>query len=136
MRANCFTSDTKVTTSFGDIEIGSITEGIKVMTRQGFRRVTRHVMIGDRKVHKYHIAFEDKEGIDVVCTETQRFKTDMGDVPIKYIAEGMYLYRRDIGDFMKVLFIGSEFVGYDFCYDIEVADEHEYYANGLLVKSI
>lgn len=136
MRANCFTSDTKVTTSAGDKEIGTLKEGCKVMTRQGFRKVVRHSVIGDRKVFRYFIVFEDKKSVTIKCTETHKFKTDLGDVPAKYLNEGMYLYRKDVGDLMKITFIGASFEGYDMCYDIEVADEHEYFAEGILVKSV
>lgn len=136
MKANCFSGDTEVLTSFGLKRIDSIKEGDKIVTRQGYKKATRCILAGDRKVKRWTIIYEDKVTASITCTEMHKMFTDLGWIPIKCVTEGMYMCRKDCDDLVKVSFIGSDDMGYDFCYDLEVADEHEYYANGLLVRSI
>lgn len=133
---DCLISNTLVLTSYGKKTLGTLKEGDKIATRQGYRKVTRFCITGNKKVSRYHIIFEDKVGIDIIGTDSHRVFTDLGWVPLRYISEGMYLSRKDAEDLLKVSFVIREEIGIDLCYDIEVADEHEYYANEILVKSI
>lgn len=134
----CFKGDTLVVTSQGDKRIDEIKAGDLVLTRKGFKKVTRAWCSGVKDC----IDLTMDNGNHIVCTPDHRFITAQDEeIEAKDITPTTdllnYANMKD-GDVLfslgHVKHTESDLEKQK-VYDIEVEDAHEFFANGYLVHN-
>lgn len=134
----CFKGDTLVATLQGDKRIDEIKAGDLVLTRKGFKKVTRAWCSGKKDC----IELTMNNGNSIVCTPDHRFITAQNEeIEAKDITPETDLLRYVTMKDGEVFF-SLEHVkhtkpvpGKQKVYDIEVEDAHEFFANGVLVHN-
>jgi hypothetical protein len=134
---HCFTADTLVTTSMGAKRIANITTDDLVLTSAGYKRVTKLWKNGKRKIQRYTLVFDDAQ-IVVRATPNHLVRTAAKWQKIACLHAGDVVFTQTKSNEqtareIKVIF--AEDAGEAQVFDLEVAQQHEYYANGLLVHN-
>lgn len=134
---HCFTADTLVTTSMGAKRIANITTDDLVLTSAGYKRVTKLWKNGKRKIQRYTLVFDDAQ-IVVRATPNHLVKTAAKWQKIACLHAGDVVFTQtkfneQTAREIKAIF--AEDAGEAQVFDLEVAQQHEYYANGLLVHN-
>ena len=133
----CLTYDTLVLTDRGWIPIGEIVEKklpVRVLTHRGrFMPV-----IGWHKVplKKRLVKVVLEDGTEVKCTEDHKFLTDRGWVNAIKLSEydRVKVFRKSSMNFkVKDVILIEE--NHDYVYDLTVAEDHSYVANGIIVHN-
>lgn len=136
----CFPAGTYITTDKGDIPIEDIKEGDTVLTHRGdYKKVISSKMTGYKPIFRLTTMHSQ-----VMCTYDHRFLTVSRYDDEKY---GWTEFRElRLGDFVRC-FTGSKFehcavIGLNLessnpvpVYDLEVADDHSFIANGFVVHN-
>lgn len=134
---HCFTADTLVTTSMGAKRIANITTDDLVLTSAGYKRVTKLWKNGKRKIQRYTLVFDDAQ-IVVRATPNHLVKTAAKWQKIACLHAGDVVFtqtKRNEQTAREIKAIFAEDAGEAQVFDLEVAQQHEYYANGLLVHN-
>lgn len=134
----CFKGDTLVATSEGDKRIDEIKAGDLVLTRKGFKKVTHAWCSGVKDC----IELTMDNGNHIVCTPDHRFITAQEEeIEVKDITPATdllhYVTMKDGSVFLELGHVKHIESGIEKqkVYDIEVEDEHEFFANGYLVHN-
>lgn len=147
-QGHCFVGETLITTIEGQKRIDKIKKGDLVLTRKGYRKVLNVFDNGERKVNCYKIG-----SIKLLCTPYHNIWSD-GFKPIGKLkgVNQFIIYNENLNQWKeKRLFIKKENsidtlmdilkqnTVQDYAlrkvYDIEVDEEHEYFANNILVHN-
>lgn len=133
---HCFTGDTLVRTSIGDIPIKEIKVGDYALTAAGYRRVSRFFDNGIKEVWKRFLVIGEKQ-LSITATPDHRFKTPKGWIKYQDLTIGDELYLSTDEGILCAAIKGIEEVSkYESrVYDITVEEEHEFFANGVLVSN-
>lgn len=129
---DCFVGSTKVATDIGHIRIDEIKVGDMVLTRGGFKPVTD---VWSQFRPSYTFTFES--GTEITCTKDHRFATDqltwmpIGKMHKKGIA-GIQLINKQL---VSVKPVAMRYSGVQRVYDITVDEDHEFFANEILVHN-
>jgi len=81
---HCFTGDTLITTSIGQVRIDQITVGQLVLTRDGYKPVVKVFDNGIQKIKKYKIG-----SIAISCTPEHKFWVDNNFIHVDLIRKGI-----------------------------------------------
>lgn len=134
----CFKEDTLVATSQGDKRIDEIKEGDLVLTRKGFKKVTRAWCSGEKDC----IELTMNNGKHIICTPEHRFITAQNEeIEAKDITPATdllhYVTTKDASVFFELGYVKhtKPVIGKQKVYDLEVEDAHEFFANGYLVHN-
>lgn len=133
---HCFVGDTMVITEYGEKRIDSLNIGEKVLTSNGYRRITRFFNNGIKETVRMRISFVGGKTIEIEGTPNHKVKSVVGWIQLQDLHDGNVLYVADgnvIGEIIShidVLDRRQERV-----FDIEVKDMHEFFANGILVHN-
>lgn len=134
----CFKGDTLVATSEGDKRIDEIKAGDLVLTRKGFKKVTRAWCSGEKDC----IELTMNNGNHVVCTPEHRFITAQNEeIEAKDITPATdllhYVTTKDASIFFELGYVKhtKPVIGKQKVYDLEVEEAHEFFANGVLVHN-
>lgn len=127
----CLSLDSKVNIEgIGDIDIGEIKEGDKILTNTGYAPVKTVYPITKQKCYK----IKTKSGKEIICSAKHIFPTKEGD---KTLEQGL-----DIGDVLYTKgykedeIVSIEEVGYEDTIDIELDNEDRvFYANNILTHN-
>ena len=134
---HCFAADTLVTTSMGCKRIADITSDHMVLTSSGYKRVTRKWNNGTRKIKRFTLVFDDGQ-IVVRATPDHLVKTSKKWQKIACLHAGDVVFTQTKGieqTAREIKAIFAEDAGEAQVFDLEVAQQHEYFANGLLVHN-
>ena len=134
---HCFTADTMITTSMGSKRIANITTDDLVLTSKGYRRVTKLWKNGKRKIKRFTLVFDDGQ-IDIRATPEHLVKTKDKWQKIGCLHAGDEVFTQSCGNEQtsrKIKSIFAADAGEAQVFDLEVSDQHEYFANGLLVHN-
>lgn len=134
---HCFTADTMIRTSMGSKRIANITTDDLVLTSAGYKRVTKLWKNGKRKIQRYTLVFDDAQ-IVVRATRNHLVKTAAKWQKIACLHAGDVVFTQTKGceqTALEIKAIFAEDAGEAQVFDLEVAQQHEYYANGLLVHN-
>jgi hypothetical protein len=132
----CLVGETLVMTDKGEIPIKNIKIGDKVLTRKGFKKVLASGCTGVKEVEDFRIGNNF-----IQCTDTHKIITDTDKIEIFLFPEqtGWYYFLKDgkvcKGNIGMTKFNRSMRKGRALVYNITVEDEHEFYANGILVSN-
>lgn len=132
---DCLPGEVLVMTSYGGKKMEDIVVGDKVMTRDGFRKVTEKLYCGRKRIVVLHFLFANGKSVDLAATEGQRVMTDFGWMPVAMLNERMSLVLRGEEDFVGINLLMQTDSYLDDVYDFVLSGEHEYYANDILIKS-
>lgn len=134
----CFKGDTLVATSQGDKRIDEIKAGDLVLTRKGFKKVTRAWCSGVKDC----IDLTMDNGNHIVCTPEHRFITAQEEeIEAKDITPTTdllhYVTMKDGAVFLSLGYVKhiESVLEKQKVYDLEVEDAHEFFANGVLVHN-
>jgi phage terminase large subunit len=124
---HCFVGETMITTIDGDKRIDEIKIGDMVLTRAGFKKVINTLDQGIKEVKTYMI--NDNM---ITCTPDHKFYTkEHGFLEISKLTKQTLCFI----DGEKESIITEVLTDVDQVYDITVEDEHEFFANGVLVHN-
>lgn len=135
----CFKGDTLVATSEGDKRIDEIKEGDLVLTRKGFKKVTRAWCSGEKDC----IELTMDNGNRIVCTPEHRFIDSFdNEIEAYKINLNTSLVKLSKGTHGEITVTTGKIVK-EYkklqdkikVYDLEVEDAHEFFANGILVHN-
>lgn len=140
---HCFTADTLVETTHGQVRIDQIQEGDMVQTSNGPRKVTKTFQNGRKQI--IHVNMELETGVvELKATPDHLIKTTEGWKELQQLRTGDVLYapsnstetpgsptaRKAALLSIRVLNESEANV-----FDIEVDEMHEFFANGILVHN-
>jgi hypothetical protein len=129
----CFVGDTLVTMRTGDKPIRDIRVGEYVLTRKGYKKVAASACTGIVEAFQYNL-----NGIEVGSTKEHPVWTTEGFTAIGSLHKGHTICTLAFFDFAEErLRENTEPVslGVQPVYNLTVEDEHEYFANGILVSN-
>lgn len=134
---HCFIAGTMIATHTGDVSIEQIKRGDKVLTRRGYKQVLDIWDEGEHPV--YSVIFSNgKElvgtGNHPVYANNQWIRIDAlryGDSILP--KENIHLTKSIVPENVVVLHV--EKINSQRVYNLSVADQHEYFANGILVHN-
>jgi len=133
---HCFVGETLIDTDKGKVPIKDIKVGDLVLNSKGFNKVLTKFNNGKRQVNLYRITLSGGYEIFVKCTPNHKIKTLGKWIAICKLKKRMKIF---INQFTVNQFSikSIELVKSDICevYDLMVENEHEYFANGLLVHN-
>lgn len=159
---HCIAIGTKIKTNEGDKNIEDIKINDFVLTRKGYKKVLWSGMTGiDKKVYKIKTVL----GKTLIATSDHKIFTERGFVKVNELNEGDYLfcinqhleedmelktspyYANTVEKFLQLTNIKKRFIAVDRVstiteqrkkskvYDITVEDQHEFFANDILVHN-
>lgn len=131
---HCFAAGTLIQTNKGLIPIEHIKVGDCVLTREGFRKVTFSGITGKNVLVKDYTIGD----IKITCTPDHLFFVqEAGFIEIDRIKRNKTFVRWNNSEYksFKTNVIKSNERVMDFVYDITVEDQHEFFANGILVHN-
>lgn len=134
---HCFIGSTMITTDKGNVMIKDVKVGNNVLTSNGYKKVLKTWDNGVKTV--INRVIKTKDGIiNITCTDNHKVFTNFGWVEVKDLRKGhsiitiinglIYMHGAVLS--VDIVKIYSSNV-----YDLTVEDEHEYFANGLLVHN-
>lgn len=133
---DCFSGETMIETIYGEKRIDLIQIGDLVLTRDGYKKVTKVWDRGYKKVYKNTInQIETKSTIN-----HKYFTTEYGFMEIGKIKSATFCFllhgaiAHKIFNKMCDVKISSNWT-FEKVYDISVEDKHEFFANGILVHN-
>lgn len=127
---NCIGKWVTINTNRGGVMMAYLREGDYVLTRKGYKRVIHKVFLGTQKC--LALLFSNKKKI--ICTPDHRFiDADNNEVFAKDIKPDTVLLGKN-GEHIFLVHKDTKKIKQD-VYDIEVEDEHEFFANGILVHN-
>lgn len=134
---HCFIGETLITTNKGQVRIDRIKVGDLVLTSSGYKKVLKVFNNGLKRVTNYLID-NDIFNVNLVSTKEHKIKTLTGWKQISNLKSGqmVYIYSSDMN--IKIAKLRHLEIGESYranVYDLFIEDEHEYFANGLLVHN-
>ena len=140
---HCFVGDTYITTDSGERYISRINVGDKVLTRNGYKKVLLKHENGFKVIRHYTFLLGDGTIVSQNCTIDHAICTNKGFIPIEDIEKGDFIYKSNLfgiekEDMLLKCKVVEIFKGDFFnqlVYDLTVEDDHEYFANGILVSN-
>lgn len=88
---HCFVGDTLITTDKGEVRIDKIKEGDKVLTSNGYRRVTKFFNQGRKEIVEAIIELEDLV-VTMKVTPEHKIKTDKGWKQVQHLKQGEVIF--------------------------------------------
>lgn len=143
---HCFTGDTLIKTSAGDVRIDNINVGDFVFTSNGLQKVMKVFRNGMQEVWDILLTTDSGIGIRLSVTPTHKIKTKQGWKQIQNVAKGdvIYLFNNSILASTAKQGVAAEHVLKDIqiikkhnaeTFNLMIDTTHEYFANGLLVSN-
>ena len=132
---HCFVGETLITTIRGDVPIQDVNVGDLVLTRAGYKRVIEKFDNGVKEVKTYQFA----NGRSLTSTDTHKIITPSGKKFIRDITHSDKLYfllHGEVTDTQESCVVQNH-APRDLrqVYDLAIEDQHEYFANGILVSN-
>ena len=130
----CLSGETLVDTELGEKKLKDINIGDKVLTREGYRKVTNHVSRGQKEVYNLKIGFRDH----LIATGDHRIFTARGWIRVDELKEKEsickigFLFNKPV---LKNVHIKRQLLkNTEEVFDITV-ENGEFFANGILVHN-
>lgn len=133
---HCFVGETLITTSQGQKQIKEITTNDLVLTRNGYQPVIKLWKNGVKNVVKYQIK-TNLNTYTIECTPTHKFyTTNKNWVAIQKLQKDDIIWTNN-QEIAQEVVLDIQVINQDKLevYDITVANNHEYFANGMLVHN-
>ena len=133
---HCFVGDTMVITESGEKRIDGLNVGERVLTSDGYRRISRFFNNGVKETIKLRITLIGGRTIEIEGTPDHKVKSVGCWIQLQYLRKAHVIYIAgglacgEIISNVEVLERRKERV-----FDIEVEDMHEFFANGILVHN-
>ena len=148
---HCFTFDTEISTNKGIKKIGEIKKGDKVLTRKGYKKVLKKWNNGNKQVVKYCLQL-DTFVLRLECTPNHLILTQKGWIKVSKLKHGMtiYLIKNLMGkntkqnteesqniviQTVKLKHLEEGEKSKKEVFDLTIEEQHEYFANGILVHN-
>lgn len=129
---HCFVGETLITTDKRQTQIRNVKAGDMVLTSKGYRRVLHRWDNGIKKVKEYTIKTNQSE-IKAICTPDHKIYTPTGFKEIQHINTSDYI--NILLNHEQVISVRVKSKGQRQVFDLMVYDQHEYFANGILVSN-
>lgn len=143
---HCFVAGTMITTDKGKVRIEEVTEGMNVLTREGYRKVIFTFDNGFKYVSTYDLTIATGETVQLTCTKDhlvlahQLLNPKRKWVRIVDLEAGYFVYFEKLG-FRKLISpkksrnLVRSVSTKQRVYNLMVEGEHEYFADGVLVHN-
>lgn len=134
---HCFIGSTLIETNKGSVKIEDIKVGDLVLTSKGYKPIVRKFDNGVKNVNDYLLLFNDSV-VKLSCTENHKININDKWVEIKYLKDKDFIYTNVLNNKIvkdKVLRVASFDTYQARVYDLMVDEQHEYFANGVLVHN-
>lgn len=135
---HCFVGSTLIETINGQVPIKDIREGDLVLTSKGYKRVLLKHNNGLKQVVKYNYVLDMfSNEIEIMCTQDHKIFCNGAWKAINDLDENdriKFYYRNELFNTHIIKFNRVD-VSCQEVYDLTVEDEHEYFANGILVHN-
>jgi len=136
---HCFIWDTNITTDKWLVKIKDIKEWDLVLTRKWYKKVLIKHNNGLKQINKYQLQL-DTELLYLCCTDNHLIYTTQWWIQISQLQSGQIIniHKNSIEKNLQQINIEKIEVIYTYneeVYDLTVEDEHEYFANWILVHN-